>query len=72
MDYALQLLGLILLGLYAGHWLDNKTGREPLFTLLGMLLGMVLGIGILYKRSLSAPKKEKPGQNEQQNKDQAP
>lgn len=50
MDYALQLLIPILLGLYAGQWLDAKTGKAPWFTLVGMILGMLLGFGILYKR----------------------
>ncbi len=51
MDYAIELLIAVLLGLYAGHWLDTKTGKGPLFTLLGVIIGMTLGIGVIYKRT---------------------
>jgi hypothetical protein len=32
-----------------GHWLDGKTGREPLFTLLGIGLGLLYGAWELWK-----------------------
>ncbi len=32
-----------------GHWLDVKTGREPLFTLLGIFLGLAYGGWELWK-----------------------
>jgi len=31
------------IGLLAGQWLDHKTGRDPLFVLLGLLLGLAVG-----------------------------
>jgi len=32
------------IGLLAGQWLDRQTGRDPLFVLLGLLLGLAVGI----------------------------
>lgn len=63
MDYALQILIPILIGLFAGHWLDRKTGYDPWFTLAGFLVGTVLGIGILYKRVTYGPSYD-PDNNE--------
>jgi F0F1-type ATP synthase assembly protein I len=59
MEYALQLLFSILLGMYAGHWLDQKTGHSPWFTLLGLFCGIFLGMGLLYKRAMASIQKEK-------------
>jgi F0F1-type ATP synthase assembly protein I len=59
MDYALQLLIPILLGLYIGHWLDEKTQGKPWFTLVGLILGMVLGIATMYKRVVLTQQQQK-------------
>ncbi len=40
----LQLAGTILLGFFAGYYLDRKFGKLPLWTLVGCGLGMVLGM----------------------------
>lgn len=32
----------IILGVLVGQWADSRVGVEPLFTLLGILLGIVL------------------------------
>ena len=32
-----------------GHWLDKKTGRESLFTLLGVGLGLIYGVWEIWK-----------------------
>lgn len=34
----------ILLGLFAGMWLDDKAATAPLFTLIGIFLGLALAI----------------------------
>ncbi len=34
----------IALGVFAGNWLDGRTGKHPLFLLLGLLLGLALGL----------------------------
>lgn len=33
-----------LIGYFGGAWLDRKTGYEPLFTVVGVLLGLVAGV----------------------------
>lgn len=35
--------GIILGGILGGAWLDKKYGTEPLFSILGLVLGLVLG-----------------------------
>lgn len=43
------LVGPTLLGLFAGRWLDNKVNTEPLFLVIGLLIGLATGIyGMLY------------------------
>nr|WP_230500131.1 AtpZ/AtpI family protein [Sutcliffiella rhizosphaerae] len=43
------LVGPTLLGLFVGRWLDNKVNSEPLFLVLGLLIGLASGIyGMLY------------------------
>lgn len=69
MEYALQLLLPILLGFYLGAKLDEQTGRSPWFTLGGLILGVVLGIGVLYKRALLA--QEKLAQQRRESRDKA-
>lgn len=34
----------IVLGVIAGNWLDGRTGRHPLFLLLGLVIGLALGL----------------------------
>lgn len=38
-----QLVGCILIGIFAGRWLDYKWGTEPLFLIIGLLLGIAAG-----------------------------
>ena len=52
----LRLLGLgwyvaicIVLGILGGLWLDDKTGKIPLFTLLGLFLGLISAFTGLYR-----------------------
>jgi hypothetical protein len=50
MEYAIQLLLPILGGLLLGFWLTENYGVSPIWTVVLAILGMVGGIGILYKR----------------------
>jgi len=50
MDYAIQLLLPIMGGLLLGYWLNQRFGADPIWTVILAILGMVGGIGILYKR----------------------
>ena len=39
--------GSIVLGVFAGLWLDNRLNTEPLFILLGLVLGIIVaGFGV--------------------------
>jgi ATP synthase protein I len=38
-----QLVGSILIGIFAGNWLDRQCGTEPLFLIIGLLLGLAAG-----------------------------
>ncbi|QED50228.1 AtpZ/AtpI family protein [Cytobacillus dafuensis] len=39
-----QLVGSILIGIFSGRWLDRYAGTEPLFLIIGLLLGLAVGI----------------------------
>lgn len=56
MAAVMRLLGLgwyvatsLVLGVVGGVWLDGKWGTEPLFTLLGLALGLVASFWGFYK-----------------------
>ncbi|PBB06409.1 AtpZ/AtpI family protein [Salimicrobium humidisoli] len=38
-----QLAGGILVGIYAGKWIDGQFGSDPLFLILGLLTGLSAG-----------------------------
>tara|TARA_B100000287_G_scaffold397351_1_gene413845 strand:+ start:601 stop:888 length:288 start_codon:yes stop_codon:yes gene_type:complete len=52
MDYAIQVLIPIALGLYIGIWMHQNWGASPIWTVVLAILGLFAGIGILYKKSL--------------------
>ncbi len=39
-----QLVGSILIGIFAGKWLDRVINTGPLFLVIGLLLGLAAGI----------------------------
>ncbi|TFD97000.1 MULTISPECIES: AtpZ/AtpI family protein [Jeotgalibacillus] len=39
-----QLTGSILVGIFGGRWLDRQWNSEPLFLIIGLLLGLAAGI----------------------------
>ena len=45
----IQLAASILLGLYAGQWLDTRLGTAPLMLILGVFLGAGAGFYNLYR-----------------------
>ncbi len=55
MDYAIQLLLPIVGGLMLGMWLTKTYGLNPIWTVLLAVLGMIGGIGILYRRFAPTP-----------------
>lgn len=46
----------VLVLLVAGLWLDDKTGKKPLFSLGGVLLGFVLAILLVWQQTRSLTK----------------
>jgi hypothetical protein len=49
-EYAIQLLLPILGGLWLGNWLTQRFHLPVIWTLVFAILGMLAGLGILYKR----------------------
>lgn len=41
--------GSITLGVLGGLWLDKKWGTNPLFAILGLILGVILSFVIVYR-----------------------
>ncbi|MBM7704057.1 AtpZ/AtpI family protein [Metabacillus iocasae] len=39
-----QLAGSVLIGLFLGKWLDERFVTEPLFLIVGLLLGLATGV----------------------------
>ncbi|RDU37490.1 hypothetical protein DRW41_06495 [Neobacillus piezotolerans] len=39
-----QLAGSVLVGIFAGRWIDGKAGTAPLFLIIGLFLGLAAGI----------------------------
>lgn len=44
-----QLAGSVLIGIFAGRWLDNTADTEPLFLILGLVLGLAAGIYTVFR-----------------------
>ncbi len=44
--------GSILLGVFAGRWLDNKLNTEPAWMIVGLLLGLVVAFYGVYRMLL--------------------
>lgn len=41
---ASQLVASILIGIFVGRWIDDYAGTEPLFLIIGLLLGLSTGV----------------------------
>ncbi|WP_409303218.1 AtpZ/AtpI family protein [Peribacillus sp. SCS-155] len=39
-----QLAGCTLFGIFCGNWLDKRLGFEPLFLVVGLLIGLAAGV----------------------------
>lgn len=39
----------VLLGFWAGKWLDRQLQTEPIFLIVGIILGMIVGVGIIIR-----------------------
>jgi len=38
-----QLVGSILIGIFSGKWADEQWGTEPIFLIIGLLIGLAAG-----------------------------
>ncbi len=61
MEYATTLLITILGGLMLGVWLHNQFGVSEVWTIILAIVGLFMGIGILYKRSMYPELYQKTG-----------
>ncbi|WP_019153964.1 AtpZ/AtpI family protein [Robertmurraya massiliosenegalensis] len=39
-----QLVGSVLIGIFLGRWLDGQFRTEPLFLIIGLLIGLAAGV----------------------------
>jgi F0F1-type ATP synthase assembly protein I len=44
-----QLVGSVLIGIFGGRWIDNYFQSEPLFLIVGLLLGLTAGVYAMLK-----------------------
>jgi ATP synthase protein I len=44
-----QLVGSVLVGIFGGRWLDGQFGTEPLFLIIGLLVGLAAGVYAMLK-----------------------
>ena len=63
-DFGLRFAITIIVFLFLGLWIDNKTGLKPAFTLIGVFFGAGIGFYSLYK-GLMLHSKKKDGKKEQ-------
>ena len=64
LDLGLRLAVSLFIGLLGGWWLDKRLDKLPLFTLIGLFLGMGSGFYHFYKGILYLEEKEKNNTNE--------
>jgi ATP synthase protein I len=43
-QFGITLAVCVVLGYFAGHWLDDRLSTSPIFTLIGVLLGLVAAV----------------------------
>jgi ATP synthase protein I len=59
----LELTGLILLGLYAGKWVDKRLGTAPWLLILGVFAGAAAGFFNMYRILTTAERRAKSHHN---------
>ncbi len=57
MDYAVQLLVIVVLFTFAGLWIQDHWWPSPLAPVLMSITGIVCGLMVLYKRSVEESKR---------------
>ena len=68
---ALRLVGVgwyigisILLGIIGGSWLDSRYGTQPLWVIVGLLLGIIVAIYGVYQMLLPLIKSKNDGEDD--------
>jgi F0F1-type ATP synthase assembly protein I len=64
-QFGITLAVSVVLGYFAGHWLDERLNTSPVFTLIGVLLGLVaavLNTVRLYRALMSKVEFDNPAQ----------
>lgn len=60
----------LFLGYRAGTWLDERWGTEPIFLLVGIVLGMVMSMASFAKELMAVERARKPSaQNDDEDAD---
>ena len=60
LSLGVQFVASILLCLFAGRWLDEKLGTEPILLLVGVLLGVTAGFYHFFRSVLQIGKEDEP------------
>jgi len=55
--------GSIILGVVAGHWLDSKLSSEPIWTIVGLILGIVVAFYGVYRMILPLTRNKRNKEN---------
>jgi len=55
--------GSIVLGVFAGRWLDNKLNSEPILAIVGLLVGIVVAFYGIYRMILPLTRNKQNKEN---------
>jgi len=53
----------ILLGVWGGHWLDEKFGTSPVLVIVGLILGLVVAFYGVYRMLLPLMRNKRDKEN---------
>lgn len=72
MEYAIQMLMILLICVFAGNWLDQKFGTSPWLTIIGVIVGMIMSVGYAYKRAVLLQAKQDKARQEKKGEGESP
>jgi len=55
--------GSIVLGVFAGRWLDNKLNSEPILAIVGLIVGIVVAFCGIYRMILPLTRNKQNKEN---------
>lgn len=68
LSFGIMMIAALFLGFFGGEWLDRRLGTSPIFMILGIIFGAVVGFYSLFGE-LSGLLKDKPDHEEKQEDD---